>query len=82
MVGIQPLLLGEGRDLGHIDHDVQLDEVLPHPDLGVVVDREVAERVRRCRRGQQARGRQRREGGEGQAPEEQPGAHDPEPPGS
>ena len=44
-VGVDPELLLEGRDLGLVDDDVEDHAVGLDPDPGVVVDREVAERV-------------------------------------
>jgi hypothetical protein len=48
---IDLLALLEGGDLGHVDDDIEADLVRRDGDPGVVVDREVAERVGKdCRR--------------------------------
>ena len=57
-VEVEPLL--ERRDLGLVDHEVDEDAVGADPDRGVVVDREVAQRVRGGDPGKQ----HGREGGE------------------
>ena len=44
-VQIEILTRLEGRDLGVIDHDVEQDPIDLDADLGVVIDREVAERM-------------------------------------
>ena len=68
-VGVEALLLGEGRYLGHVDNHVELDLALPHSHLRVVVDREVTQRV--CGRGSGENGRRggRRCRGESHSPE-------------
>ena len=55
-VAVEPALL-EGRDLGEIEHVVDLDGVGTDHEAGVVVDGEVAERVRRRRRREEHRRR-------------------------
>ena len=59
-VGVEVEARLEGRDLRLVDDDVEQDPVGLDPDPGVVVDREVAERVRGGDGGQQ----QHRERGE------------------
>ncbi len=44
-VGVDPELLLERRDLGLVHDDVEEDAVRLDPDPGVVVDREVAQRM-------------------------------------
>ena len=53
------------RDLRLVDHDVEQDPVRLDPDPGVVVDREVAERMRGRDRRDDECGTQPSEGGEG-----------------
>ena len=68
-VGVHGPDLGEGRDLGHVQHPVHVDGVSRWADAGEVVDREVAERMCARHRRQQ---RERQEGEHGGANEDAP----------
>src|SRR5439155_20413682 len=50
-VGVDPLALGERRDLGLVDDDVEVDFRRLDADAGVVVDREVPKRMSEDRDG-------------------------------
>ena len=63
-VGVEAEACLEGRDLGLVDDDVEQDPVGLDADAGVVVDREVAERMRRRERRDDACGAQPGQGGE------------------
>ena len=63
-VGVEAEACLEGRDLRLVDHDVEQDPVGLDPNAGVVVDGEVAERMRRGERRDDECGAQPGQGGE------------------
>ncbi len=63
-VGVHALALLEGRNLGHVDHDVEVDPIGPDRQSRVVVDREVAERMGEGSRREEGPGRDGERNGE------------------